>query len=224
MRDIFLLDLDETLLDFCRAERENFFFTLAKYGVPADGAAYDRFHAVNDGLWKLLERGGVAREEIKTRRFEILFRERGVRADVGEIARAYYENFLRFCYPYEGAAAFLRELSARGRVYLVTNGGSAIQRRHIADAGFKPYLDGAFISEEMGANKPSARFCALVREGIADYAPARAAYLGDSLTSDAPCAETLGAKFVLYKKDPPAGFAARAAENYRTALSMMLSD
>ena len=57
MKDIFLVDADETLLDFCRAEREALAFTLRMHGVSADERLYSRYHAINDELWKALERG-----------------------------------------------------------------------------------------------------------------------------------------------------------------------
>ena len=64
MKDIFLVDLDETLLDFPRAERENFHAVFARFAALPAGA-YERFHVINDGLWKLLERGEIAREVLK---------------------------------------------------------------------------------------------------------------------------------------------------------------
>lgn len=40
MKDIFLLDVDDTLLDFRRGEREQLLETLSCMGIAADGAAF----------------------------------------------------------------------------------------------------------------------------------------------------------------------------------------
>lgn len=221
MKDIFLLDMDETLLDFPAAEHINFFLTLKTHGVVPHEDMYARFHAVNDGLWKLLERGGITREALKVRRFSTLFEEFGVSADAEAVSADYCENFREICVPYEGAAAFLKKLAARGRAYLVTNGGLAIQTRHIELAGFGPFLSGVFISEAMGAAKPSHAYAAAVMAGIEGFEAARTVYVGDSLTSDMVCAERMGVDFVLYAPVRPAGYAGLYAASYPEALRVI---
>ena len=221
MKDIFLLDLDETLLDFGRAERVNFLNTLREFGVEADEAVYERFHVINDGLWKLLEKGGITRERLMVQRFETLCDEFGYRVDATLLAESYYDNFQNVCFPFEGASAFVKELSERGRVYIVTNGGTRIQERHIADSGFRQYLSGVFISELMGVNKPDVRFCDYLAAHIEGYEPARAVWLGDSLTSDKLCAERGGIDFVLFAKNPPPNYDGPVAATYEQALKLM---
>ncbi len=222
MKDLFLLDMDDTLLDFPRAEAANVFHTLAQFGIEADGGMIARFHRINDDLWKALERGETTREKLKEQRFAALFCEYAVSADVPAVARAYCANFPEVCFPFEGSAEFLKELSRRGRVYLCTNGGTEIQKRHIALAGFTPYLSGAFISEEIGAVKPSRAYADCVAAYIAGYEPSRAVYLGDSVTSDRKCAEEMGVDFVLFApRGIPAGYAGNAAETYAEALRII---
>lgn len=222
MKDIFLLDMDETLLDFTRAERENLSRTLAQFGVCCDDRVYARFHEINDGLWKLLERGGIARSVLIVRRFELLFDELGVSVLPGEVAKAYFDGFPELCFPYEGAAEFLKTLAARGRVYLVTNGGTRIQRRHMELAGFLPYLSGAFISEEVGADKPSMEYAEAVAAQIEGFSRERAVWIGDSLTSDMVCAERLGVDFILFAHGGvPEGYTGKWAADYGTLIRML---
>lgn len=217
---IYFLDLDDTLLDFKRAEEENFRLTLASFGIP-DGGLYARFHQINDGLWKLLERGGIARETLKVERFRLLFEERGICADAGAVARTYFENFAGICFPFDGAADFLKELAGRGSVYIATNGSACIQTRHMRDAGFLPYITAAFISETMGADKPSEQYCDGVRAKIPAFDPRRSVFMGDSLTSDMVCAERLGVPFVLFAPaGAPEGYRGRLARTFREALSV----
>ena len=221
MKNIFLLDMDETLLDFSKAERVNFFQALSAHGIAADDGMYARFHAINDGLWKLLEVGEMTREKLKRERFRLLFAEYGLPADSGAVADSYFAGFPDICFPYAGAREFLGELARRGRVYITTNGGAVIQRRHIALAGFAPYLSGVFISEEVGADKPSWPYIGAVKRGIGNFDPADAVYIGDSLTSDMVCAERLGTDFILFRKARPAGYGGLLAGTFEEALGIL---
>ncbi len=222
MKDIFLLDLDETLVDFSRAEERNFYESLAFAGVKADGRMYGRFHEINDALWKSLERGEIGREALKVRRFEKLFRAYGIEADAEKVSAFYYRNFQNFCFPFRGSENFLKKLSTRGRVYIVTNGGTEIQHAHVKIAGFERFLSGMFISEEIGFDKPMSEFATHVEEHIPDYERARAVWIGDSLTSDMVCAKSVGIDFILYLPHtmsvPYGGLVAR---NYSEILSLL---
>lgn len=222
MKDLFLLDMDDTLLDFQRLERENLISVLTACGVAADGRVARRFHEINDGLWKALERGEINRPQIVTKRFELLFAELGVCADVQAVADAYFCGLADKCFPFEGMTEFLEELKKRGDVYIATNGATAVQQRHLTDAGIYPYVSGVFISDEIGANKPSEEFCRYVVGHIPDFRAERAVYVGDSLTSDQPCAGRMGVDFILFApRGLPENYAGKAAGSYRDALRMI---
>lgn len=221
MKDIFLLDMDDTLLDFRRAERETFFRALEFCGIEGDEGLLARYHTINEGLWKALERGEIERERLKERRFELLFEEAGIKADVPSVARAYYAAMAEICFPFAGARDFLAALKGRGRVYLVTNGGTAVQRRHIELAGFAPFLDGVFISEEIGCNKPSAEYVRYVTSHIEGFSRERAVLIGDSLTSDGKCAEGMGVRFILFAAHGAPSFCGEWAADYGEVLRLI---
>ena len=219
MKDIFLVDMDETLLDFPRTERENLYRTLLKFGIQADEKQLSRFHEINDSLWKKLERGEITRARLILERFEIFFQEYGFQADIETVAKSYYAGFQEICFPYDGALEFIKALSVLGRVYIVTNGSTLIQERHIEDAGFLPYIEDAFISEEIGFNKPSMEYADYVEARIENYQRDRAIWIGDSLTSDGKCACGRGIDFILYAaKGVPEGFTGISATNYQEVL------
>ncbi len=225
MKNIFLLDMDDTLLDFPKAEREALFTTLSSFGIGTDERLLARYHVINDALWKALERGEIEREALKIKRFADLFAEFGISADAASVSAVYFTRMEECCFPFEGVHAFLGTLKHVGRVYICTNGGRKIQRRHIELAGFAPYFDGVFISEEVGADKPSAAFAEYVAAHIEGYRPENAVYLGDSLTSDGRCAEVMGVEFVLFAPHGiPAGVprSADVATTFGEALSRML--
>ncbi len=223
MKNIFLLDMDDTLLDFPKAERAALFTTLAAFGIGQDERLLARYHMINAALWEALERGEIEREALKVKRFSLLFEEFALPADPAAVSAAYFANMAECCFPYEGVHSFLKTLQNAGRIYICTNGGEKIQRRHIALAGFAPYLEGVFISEELGADKPSAAYADRVLSRIENFRPEKAVYLGDSLTSDKKCAEVMGVDFVLFApRGVPEGYTGKAARTYGEALSFML--
>lgn len=222
MKDIFLIDMDDTLFDFCRAEEINFFKTMNSVGVNADIEFYRRFHEINANLWKELECGKITREKLIVKRFEILAEEFGIDLDCKSVADKYFENFQNICVPIEGSKEFLCKLSQIGCIYIVTNGNTACQKRHMADSGFLPFIQRAFISDEIGINKPSAEFANYVTANIIGFERNRSVWIGDSLTSDMQCARQAKIDFILYSPyGAPTNYNGKYAADYRELLALL---
>lgn len=75
-----LFDLDDTLFDFHKAERNALKKTLLKLGITPTEELLSRYSEINLAQWKLLEKGLLTRAEVKTRRYFILFKEFGIDA------------------------------------------------------------------------------------------------------------------------------------------------
>ena len=224
MKDIFLLDVDETLLDFRRGEREQLTRVLTEAGLKVGDEVVSRFHEINDGLWKRLERGEITREKLVIERFEQLFRAFGFVADAKEISRAYVCGMQQAGYPLEGAIPFLQELSGHGEIYFVTNGSRDIQRARLKMSGIAPFAKGVFISQEVGADKPSPRYYEYVEAHIKNYARERAVWVGDSLSSDIACARSANIDCILYAPGgAPQGYEGLCAKSYNEILKLILS-
>ncbi len=221
MKDIFLLDVDDTLLDFQRAEREQVIATLTEAGIPADEGTAARFHAINDALWKQLERGETTRARLVVERFERLLEELGAAGDAQALSESFFRGMPQRAYAFDGAADFLRALCAKGSVYALTNGAKGLQRRRIGQAGLAPFFTDVFISDEIGCNKPSDGYVGYVLAHIPGFARERAVYVGDSLTSDMVCARKMGTDFILYRPNLPAGYAGMWAANYADVLKIL---
>ena len=214
--------MDDTLFDFKRTEEINFKDTLEKFGIFADKQAFERFREINIGLWQKFERGTMTKEQIKLRRFEKLFEEYGYKADIAAVAHCYVENFKEICIPFDGADAFLKELLNSGRIYIVTNGNTEIQMRHLTDAGFLPFIDQIFISDEIGFAKPSKEFAEHIKAHIEGFECGRAVWIGDSLTSDKACAEVAGVDFILFAPHGvPQGYKGLCAKNYDEVMQIL---
>lgn len=184
MLNTIFLDLDDTLLDFHRAEAAALSKTLEQLGIPPTAETVARYSAINAQQWRLLEEGKFTRDEILTRRFDILFHELGVTRS-SALARQTYEHFLGIGHYFiPGAEALLNTLAPRYALYLVSNGTAAVQAGRIASAGIAPYFKNIFISEEMGLHKPQREFFDACFAAIPGFHREEALIIGDSLTSD----------------------------------------
>ena len=179
-----LLDLDDTILDFQRAERQALSKTLRHFHIDPTPAVLDRYHVLNRSQWELLEEGKLTRPQVLVRRFELLFAELGVGASAQEVCQLYEGHLAQGHFFMPGARELLETLSPRYDLYLATNGFAAVQTTRLRSAGIIPYFRKIFISEELGADKPSPDFFRACFRAIPDFDPAEALMVGDSLTSD----------------------------------------
>ena len=107
------LDLDDTILDFTRAEAAALRRALTEADVPADDGVLARYHAINAAQWELLEEGVLTREQVLLGRFDILFGELGLVRSAGEICERYEEYLGEGHWFIPGAEALLETLAPR---------------------------------------------------------------------------------------------------------------
>ena len=179
-----LFDLDDTLLDFTHAERVALSATLRHIGIEPTAAVLARYHELNAAQWRLLEQGKLTRDEVKARRYRLLFEELGVDRSPEETTR-YYESRLAIGHWFiDGAPELLEQLYGHYRLYIVTNGTEHVQESRIRSAGLAAYMDGVFISQQIGADKPQPAFFDYCFAHIPDFRREETLIVGDSLTSD----------------------------------------
>lgn len=70
-----LIDNDNTLMDFHAAEQAALRETLTEAGIEPTDAVCARYSAINDALWKALERGETTHAALKIARFAQLLAE-----------------------------------------------------------------------------------------------------------------------------------------------------
>jgi 2-haloacid dehalogenase len=186
----FLIDADNTLFDFDRAERAALLETLAAHGVkhyPAD--IHRRYHAINDQLWREFEAGTITQAHLRTERFARLLewlppheRAAGI-ADNAVLSTRYLEALARKGYLRPHAREVLRRLSESVAVVLVTNGIAEVQRGRLAASGIAPRFRSILISGEVGLAKPDPRFFALAMEELMEPRE-QVLCVGDSPSAD----------------------------------------
>ena len=192
------LDLDDTLLDFHLAERIAMKATFREMGVPDDDKTLARYSEINRSCWERLERGEWTRAEVLVGRFKLLFAEIGASADP-EATQAMYEDKLCIGHHFlPGAEKLLDDLYGRYKLYITSNGTARVQDSRIASANIARYFDGIFISQRVGADKPSPAFFDKVFSEIDGFSRDEAIIVGDSLTSDIAGGINAGIRTCLY--------------------------
>ena len=194
MHHNFLFDLDQTLLDFHASEYKALGIVLRKNGLSFSDEIYGAFRAYNKSLWLELEKGNISRKELFTKRFlDVFSRCEGDASELDPLR--VNDDFIRTMSMngvlMDGALKFVRKIRENipdARIYIASNGATINAKGRIASTGLDRYIDGLFISEDMGVTKPDAAFFDICLAQIGEP-KSSCIMIGDSLSSD-----MLGAK------------------------------
>ena len=184
MMEFLLLDLDDTILDFHKAERIALSKTIREYGVEPTEDVLGRYHVINKWHWEQLEKGTMSRAEILVGRFAVLFREQGIEVDAVACAKDYEKNLSIGHYFLPGAEEAVDSLSKKYRLFLVSNGTASVQKGRMTSANLYRFFEKVFVSQEIGHTKPSKAYFDACFAQIPDFDPEKAIIVGDSLSSD----------------------------------------
>ena len=184
MIEFLFLDLDDTILDFHKAERIAISKTIRDFGVEPTETVLERYHFINKWHWEQLELGHMTREEVLVGRFSVLFREQGIDVDAVAVARDYEKNLSIGHYFLPGAEETVDALSKKYRLFLASNGTASVQKGRMTSANLYRFFEKVFVSQEIGHNKPSKAYFDGCFAQIPDFDPTRAMIVGDSLSSD----------------------------------------
>ena len=106
--------------------------------------------------------------------------------------------------PMKGALETLDKLKNQYNIYIVTNGTVSVQLPRLSMSGIDKYLDGLYMSQAIGFEKPRVEFFDHVVTDIGDNDLSKYLVIGDSLTSDIKGAKNKGIDscFVNYNNTP----------------------
>lgn len=179
------LDLDNTLLEFNKAEAYAIRQVLISHCLPSDDKAVKTYSAINKSFWESFERGEIPKSRIYTERFVKLFEVFGADGDPEAFSKEYGAKLSEGFFTVEGAFPVLDYLKQKGyKLYATTNGISATQYRRIEGSGLKPYFDKVFVSENAGCQKPEKGYFDYVVSNIPESDKTKMLIVGDSQSSD----------------------------------------
>lgn len=179
------LDLDNTILDFDMAEAQAIKTVLKMHNLPCNEEIVKKYSEINLSFWKRFEKGEIKREDIFENRFVKLLEFLGKDGDVSQIAKDYFFALSEGYFTVDGAEEILSYLKSKGyKLYITTNGVSITQYKRIKNSGVEQYVDGVFISEDTGHQKPEKEYFDYILGKIPEKDKSKILIIGDSQSSD----------------------------------------
>lgn len=178
------LDVDNTILDFSKAEYTAVKATFEQFNIRNDDEIIKRYSQINTKYWELLEKGMITRDEVLSERFNEVLKEFGYPENGFELQKVYEERLRIGHWFMNGAEELLETLDGKYRLFLASNGTAKVQESRLDSSGIRHYFEGVFISEYIGAEKPSKDFFETAFESIPNFSKSSSVIVGDSLSSD----------------------------------------
>ncbi len=188
-----LWDIDDTLIDFKSSERMALKTCFERFGVVLSDEDVGIYSEINRNYWELLAHGKIEKATLLNRRFEDFTRQLSLdKIDCEEVNNLFQvalgDNAVMFNDAYD-VCAYLKKSK---RQYAVTNGTAVAQNKKLHKTGLDKLFNGVFISDEVGWQKPDARYFQFVFSEILDFKHEEAIIIGDSISSDMAGANNVG--------------------------------
>ncbi len=183
---VILWDIDGTLLNFGMAEKYAIRKCFSLFGLGGcTDEMLERYSNINRKYWEKLERGELSKPEVLRGRFEEFFAaEKIAFLKMDAFNEEYQLRLGDEVFFQDNGDKVVKRLKNSVKQYAVTNGTFVAQQRKLEKSGLRQLLDGVFISEKVGAEKPDIKFFERVWEQIGRYKKEEVMIVGDSLTSD----------------------------------------
>ena len=198
-----LWDVDATLLDFLAAEKAAIkkLFQVIDLGECTD-AMIGRYSKINRSYWERLERGELTKPDVLVGSFREFFETVGLCSDVAEAFNERYQLCLGDTIVFrDDSYEIVKSLRGRVKQYVVSNGTVVAQEKKLRLSGLGELMDGIFLSEAVGVEKPNVEFFERMFGNIDLVEKDQVLIVGDSLTSDIRGGNNAGIKTCWYNPD-----------------------
>ena len=180
-----LWDVDNTLLDFHAAESAAIKSLFREFGFgECKDEEVKRYAEINMSFWERLERNEITKDRVLVGRFEQFFKEKGIDPAFAPEFNDRYQLRLGDTIVYrDDSLNIIKTLKGRILQYVVSNGTVIAQTKKLKLSGLGELMDGVFLSERIGVEKPNIGFFAPIFATV-PAKPSEMLIVGDSLTSD----------------------------------------
>lgn len=186
------IDIDDTLLDYNTCCRQAFDFAMEAIHEPSSDELFTLFFDIADRLFSEAKRGlHTIAEVMELYPAEFIERAGLPPTLLDDFKHRFREGWGLSHAKVTGADQLLQTLHGRYRLFAASNSFAHLQRQRLQLAGLSPMLEDAYVSSEIGFDKPDIRFYeeALSRCGCrAD----EVLMIGDSPTTDVIGAQQAG--------------------------------
>lgn len=200
--NLFLFDLDDTLLDFKASERLSFEHTLHALKVEHDfDSLFGQYQLENRALWDLFEQGKTSKEHLKVERFRKIFTTHQLDIDADMASEHYLSTLPRTVVLIEHAVEICQWLCEHGEIGIITNGIHHVQTERIKNSALAPFISFVSVSEECGHAKPDVRFFDFSANKARSFDKKSALVIGDRFEADIVGASTFGVSSCWFNPD-----------------------
>lgn len=195
-----LWDIDGTLLDFELAEERALRSSLQGFGLKdLTDEMLVQYRKINKNYWERLERGELEKIQVLQGRFYDFFALYDLDSSlVPDFNRTYQENLGRVAAFSPYGLEVVKDLKGDYIQLAATNGTITAQEGKLKRSGLDELLDGIFISDEVGYEKPDPRFFKVILDSFPGSKVTDFIIVGDSLTSDMKLARNCGFLSIFY--------------------------
>jgi 2-haloacid dehalogenase len=183
--NLFLFDLDDTLLDFQASEKLCFKETFLHFGL-ADNIEeiHKTYRFENSLLWKQVEKGQIDKDFLKVERFKRTLNQHQITFSADLMASYYLEQLPKNVVLIDGAVEVCRYLKQFGQLGIITNGIEIVQRERIKNSALSSFFDFIAVSEECGFAKPDIRFFDFACKKAHSFSKETTLIIGDRIEAD----------------------------------------
>lgn len=189
---ILLFDADNTLFNFDAGNRRAFSETCRVCRLPDTPELFRVYEQSNAEMWSAFDRGECTKDFLVVERFRLFLERAGLQADPVLCNKIHLDTLATNTVLLPHALEVCRTLAQTHKLYIVTNAVAAVQKTRLAASDIRPYITGAFISEDAGASKPSKAYFDYVFSHIPGIARENCLLIGDSPSSDLRGANNYG--------------------------------
>ena len=180
-----LFDLDGTILDFNKGEKDAFIRSINKYSdIKIKDEDALKFSQINDYYFNQYKNGIMDRPTFHFHRFDEIIKYLNINIDPIKCNLEYVSLLKYEAQIYDDVIEILNYLSSKYELYVASNGIKEVQESRMNIAGINKYFKKAYISEAIGYNKPEKEFFEYIFNDLNDFNKDNYIIIGDRLDSD----------------------------------------
>ncbi len=152
--------MDGTLLNFEAAEKSSNPGIVSGVWIwVCTDEMLKHYSQINKIYWERLERKEVTRQEVLEGRFLDFFAEEGLDVSAApEFNECYQTSLGDTIVFYDDSYEIVKSLRGKVKQYVVSNGTITAQTKKLRVSGLGELMDGIFLSEQLGVEKPDVHF------------------------------------------------------------------
>lgn len=191
--DLFLFDLDDTLLDFKASEKLSFQLCMQSLGIKTNiETIFSDYQVINKALWKAIEEGTTTQEHLKVERFRKVFESHQIEIDPHIASLRYLDTLPETVVLIDHAVETCEWLVQHGEIGIITNGIEYVQSKRINKSEIAPFISFVSVSEACGHAKPDARFFDYSTKMAKKFSKEKTVIVGDRIEADIQGAHNFG--------------------------------